>query len=106
MVYFVALVLSLLLFVQVVASESVSGNIGHLEQGREPNAGVAIFPIIPSAQFLLLGIAWLLEKFLPNQYLSTLVFLHVLFSNFWLADYRKSLSKLKHLKEIHKKVSV
>ena len=105
MVYFVALVLSLLLFVQVVASESVSGNIGHLEQGREPNAGVAIFPIIPSAQFLLLGIAWLLEKFLPNHSLSTIVFLHVVFSIFWLADYRKSLIKLKHLKEIHKKVS-
>ena len=105
MIYVVALVLSLLLFVQVVASESVSGNIGHLEQGREPNAGVAIFPIIPSAQFLLLGIAWLLEKFLPNYSLSAIIFLYVLLSIFWLTDYLKLLSRLKHLKEIHKKVS-
>lgn len=38
-------------------SEIVNGNIAHLRNGREPNAGAALFPTIPVIPALHFGVA-------------------------------------------------
>ena len=49
-----------------VILEIINGNVIHLENGREPNATVALFPIIPMAQISYLMAAWLTNKFESN----------------------------------------
>jgi hypothetical protein len=66
MIYFLAIILSFIACIQVFVSEIVVGNIFHRKQGPKPNAGAALFPVIPFFQFLALGLAWLLEKIVPN----------------------------------------
>ncbi len=64
MTYLLAIVLSLIVSVFAFASEITAGNIGHLRNGRAPNAGAALFPTIPVFQVLAVGIAWLLDMVL------------------------------------------
>jgi hypothetical protein len=66
MVYLLAIILSVIICVFAFASEVTAGNIGHLRNGRQPNAGAALFPLIPSIQLLAVAIAWLLEKITPE----------------------------------------
>jgi hypothetical protein len=51
MVYLLAILFSLVASVQTFASEITAGKIGHVENGREPKAGAAIFPTIPVFRF-------------------------------------------------------
>ena len=99
MIYLLALALSLALCVQMVMVEGTSGNIQHLKNGREPNAGVALVPLVPGAQILLLGLAWLLNKFLPAYALAALAVVYGLFSVAWLVSYRRLSHEFNALKK-------
>lgn len=72
MTYLIAIILSLVVCVQMVAIELIHGSIRHLQQGREPKAGVSLVPMIPFFQLLALGFAWLIEHYFPRHALLTL----------------------------------
>src|SRR5262249_11417202 len=73
MTYLLAIILSVIVSVFSFASEITAGNIGHLRNGRHPNAGAALFPAIPAFQLLAVGIAWLLERVIPEYTLWILL---------------------------------
>ncbi len=79
MFYFLIFLLTLPHCFLIVLVESNQGNIRHLQNGRKANAGVALFPLIPSHQLLFLGLAWLIERFnwFPNAgfYIVTAILL-------------------------------
>ena len=56
--YFLLLVASFASCCASFYQERLHGNIGHLKNGREPNAGVALFPTIPFAQAMHFGIVY------------------------------------------------
>ena len=66
MIYVIAIILSLIVCVQCFASEITAGNIRHVNHGRTPNASAALFPLVPIAQLLAAGGAWLLQTFVPR----------------------------------------
>ena len=66
MIYFLILILSFFLNALGFAIEISEGNIRHIENGREPNAGAALFPVIPFTQIAFLGLAFLGNLYKPN----------------------------------------
>ena len=66
MIYVLAIILSLIVCGQCFASEITAGDIRHVKNGRTPNASAALFPLIPMAQLLAAGGAWLLQSFVPQ----------------------------------------
>jgi hypothetical protein len=66
MIYFVAIILSLIATWQSLVSEVIAGNITYVKCGRQPNAGAALFPTVPFFQLLAVGVAWLLQTFVPR----------------------------------------
>ncbi|HEY8942117.1 MAG TPA: hypothetical protein VIM59_18115 [Cellvibrio sp.] len=56
--YFLLLVTSFALCCAGSYQEILRGNIVHLQNGREPNAGVALFPTIPFVQAMHFGIVY------------------------------------------------
>jgi hypothetical protein len=64
LIFFLTLPHCILIF----AVELNESNIRHLENGREANAGVALFPLIPFSQIFSLGVAWVINqnKWLPE----------------------------------------
>lgn len=66
MEYLVALLVSLVFCVLSFASEVTSGNIGHLRNGREPNAGAAIIPTIIVVPLMFLLATWIGFKLIPE----------------------------------------
>lgn len=63
-------------------SEITRGNIRHLKDGREPNAGAAIFPTIP-----LIPLFYVLVVFLLNMVVENIgwhvIFLYLILSNIY-----------------------
>ena len=47
-------------------AETVAGNIRHLKNGREPNAGAAIFPTIPLVPMAHFGLVYGLNQISSN----------------------------------------
>ncbi len=66
MIYLIAVALSLVSCGLSFACEIITGNMTHLRYGREPNAGVALFPTIPFVQFVFVGAAWLVDFLVPS----------------------------------------
>jgi hypothetical protein len=66
MIYLIAIVGSLIFCAECVASECTAGNIVHLKNGRTPNAGAALFPMIPTFQIVTVGATWFLETYFPQ----------------------------------------
>ena len=64
--YLAATLLSVLFAFLGFVTEISNGNIRHLENGREPNAGAAIFPVIPFGPLFLVGLVWLLNRAYGN----------------------------------------
>jgi hypothetical protein len=95
MIYLIAIIFSLAICVQVAASEVVQGNVTHLKHGRESNAGVALFPMIPFFQLLLLGIAWILEYVVPSLATWTLVSCFLAQLAVWLFSFKKLKNELR-----------
>ena len=89
MLYLLATIFSLVVSGQSFASEVTAGNITHVKNGRQPNAGAAIFPAIPGFQLLAIGVAWLLQTFIPHYAVWILVGSFLLFSAFWAFSFAK-----------------
>ena len=78
--------------------EVVQGNIRHIENCREPNAGAAIFPTIPVIPIVYLLIVWGLNNVIENMgfYLIGLYFmLTVIYKSVVIKKCSKRLNELK-----------
>jgi hypothetical protein len=62
MLYLGLVVLSLASCVGGFASQVVNGNICHIENGRTPNAGAAIFPSVPLFPVIYVLMAWVINR--------------------------------------------
>ncbi len=89
MIYLIALILSVVVCAQSVASGLVSGNITHLKHGRKPNAGVSLFPMIPLFQLLALALAWFLEHYIPRVAILALACSFLALFAIWLMSFRR-----------------
>ena len=93
-IYYIAFFLSMVWCAQSVASGIVTGNLAHLKHGREPNAGVSVFPMIPLYQLLALGLAWFLETYIPRFAILVLVSSFLIFFVIWLVSFIRSRAEL------------
>ena len=64
--YLLVALLSIVFAFLGFATEIARGNISHIENGREPNAGASIFPVIPLGPMFLVGLVWLLNNTYHN----------------------------------------
>lgn len=94
MIYLLAIFLSVVVSAQCFAAEVTSGNITHLKNGRQPNAGASIFPTIPVFQLLAAGGAWLLQTFISTCAIWILLGLFLLFSAFWFFSFLRLRAEL------------
>ena len=79
------------------ASEVVSGNIIHLKNGREPNAGAALFPYIPVAPLLFCGFTWMLQFLFGSGTIWILTGLFVAFTIVWAIEFSKLRGRFKQI---------
>ena len=80
------------------AIEIADGNITHVRNGREPNAGAAIFPSIPFFPALAAGVSWLLDQAHSGLGLWVVVGLFALWVPFWWRSLRRLDKELASLK--------
>ena len=97
MIYLVALAVSVLACAQAAASVIVDGNVIHVKNGREPNAGVSLLPMIPLFQLLALGIAWGLNHLIPSMAIGVFLGCYTAFSAAWLVSFKRSKAELDRL---------
>ena len=82
------------------ASEITQGNITHIENGREPVAGVAVFPTFPVVQVLCLGAAFGLNLWSPDRaILIGMIVFGVMFLA-WIVSYVRLRTKYATLTEV------
>jgi len=94
MTFLLAIVLSVIVSVYAFASEITAGNIGHLQNGREPNAGAALFPTIPFLQVVAVGVAWFLEKVAPEYAVWALLGAFLVLTVMWAVSFVKLRAEL------------
>jgi len=94
MIYVLAAIFGLVLSVQSFLSEITAGNISHMKNGRQPNAGAAIFPLIPFVPLIFVGIAWVLRTFIPSYASWILLAVFLLLCLFWIASFAKLRAEL------------
>jgi hypothetical protein len=99
MLYLLAIIFSLVASVESFASEITAGNIAHLKNGRQPNAGAAIFPMIPVLPLFSIGVAWLLQAFIPHYAVWILVGSFLIFSAFWAFSFTKLRAELNRIQK-------
>lgn len=99
----------LAIFVLATASTLAAGtasvcerNIGHVENGRAPNAGWSAFPSIPFSPLTVLGIAWLAERSWPGFGAWTVLGLLALTLPFHLVYFKIRNRKLQQLLDTEK----
>ncbi|WP_457445900.1 hypothetical protein [Roseateles sp. P5_E4] len=97
MIFLVALVLSVVLCVQTVAIEIVEGNTVHVRHGREPKAGVALFPMVPLYQLIALGLAWGLQRLMPDVAMAVLLAIFSGLFALWVVSYRRAKAEYQRL---------
>jgi hypothetical protein len=89
MTYPLAIVLSVIVSVYAFASEITAGNIGHLQNGRQPNAGAALFPTIPVFQMVAVGVSWIVELAIPEYTAWVLVVGFLILTAIWAVSFVK-----------------
>ena len=97
MTYAIVIVLSVIFTFLGFAIEITNGNIGHVKNGREPNAGAAIFPNIPFIPVMVVLFAWLLNSCYPNLGFWIVVGLFTLYLPYWWWSLRSLDGKLQSL---------
>lgn len=100
MIYFIAFLLSLAVTCLSLIYECHVNNISNLENGREPNAGAALFPLFPVHQIIALVIAFILQFFIQPYALVILVALFSLCLASQIVSVLKSKARLKELKTL------
>jgi len=66
MTYAIAILISLVSCVIGFRLEVVQGNIRHVKNGRNPEAGAAIFPTVPLVPLFYVGAMWLINSLGEN----------------------------------------
>ena len=94
MMYALVIIMSLVACVLAFISEVTRGNIEHIKHGRKPNAGAAVFPLVPSAQILAVLLAWGLNHIHPSLGYYTVIAVCVLLYVMWIVTYPKLKRKL------------
>lgn len=97
MIYFLAIVLGLVAALMSFASEITAGNVGHLKNGRKPNAGAAILPTLPLFPLLAIGLAWLLRTIIPERATSILLGAFLLCVCLWCVSFVRLRVCFRHL---------
>jgi hypothetical protein len=97
MIYLLTIFLSLVVSAQCFASEVTAGNITHLKNGRQPDAGAAIFPAIPVCQLLAIGVA-LIQALVPRYAVWIIASLFLVFSLFWVFSFLRLRAEFRSLK--------
>ena len=99
MIYLVSIVVSFALCLMMYASDITQGNISHIENGREPVAGVSLIPTFPVVQVLCLGTAYGLNLWSPDRaILIGMIVFGVLFL-IWVVSFAKLRAKFTAIKE-------
>jgi hypothetical protein len=102
MTYLLAVLLGLIMCAESFASEVTRGNIDHLKNGREPNAGAALFPLIPFVPLLFVGFAWILQAVVPLYAIWVLIGSPLVISVFWAVSFAKLRLELKRTVSVYK----
>jgi hypothetical protein len=100
MIYVVAVALGLATCMQVFLSEITAGNIGHLRQGRPPNAGAALFPSILFIPLVFAGGAWLLRIVVSKYAMWILLAAFLTRSLYWWFSFAKLRVELRRIKAV------
>jgi hypothetical protein len=102
MTYLLAVLLGLIMCVESFASEVTRGNIVHLKNDREPNAGAALFPLIPAVPLLFVGFAWILQVVVPLYSIWILIGFPLVLSVFWAVSFAKLRLELKRTISVYR----
>jgi len=71
--YIIIFVISLIHCVIGFYLEVLDGNLRHIENGHEPNAGACIFPTIPTVPLIFIAIGFVINLFPKNYGLSVIL---------------------------------
>ena len=83
----------------MLASEALRGNITHLKNGREPNAGACILPTIPCVPLFFCLIAWGLDRFFEQHAILIMISVFAALYTLWTVGYMKLKSEFETLSE-------
>ncbi|WP_207250676.1 hypothetical protein [Thiothrix fructosivorans] len=95
--YLFILILSVISCFVGFVLEVAEGNICHIQNGRLPNAGVAIFPNIPVVPLIYVLVVWLLNHLYQDLGFIVVATYAVLGIGVQLFQYRKANRQLKTL---------
>lgn len=99
--YFAITVLSLCSCFVGFVLESTEGNIGHVQNGRKPNAGAAILPTIPMVQIFYALATWGLNWFQDNAGFWVVTLYALSSIGIRLLSYKNKSAQLRVLLETH-----
>ncbi len=99
MMYALVILVSLIACVMGFVSEITVCNATHIKNGRKPEAGASIFPVIPIMQILLVLLAWGLNRLHPSLGFYAVGVLFIIFCLFWTPSFLKAKRELNQLKE-------
>jgi len=98
MTYAIVAAIGVVLTFMGFATEIVASNIVHVQNGREPSAGAAVFPSIPLVPLLLVGVAWGLDHIRSGLGIWVVCGLFVLYLPAWFFRLRRLSRRLESLK--------
>ena len=79
-------------------SEIHNGNICHIKNDREPNAGACIFPTFPAIPLFFCGLAWLVDIFISTYGIFIMLGFFTMIYVVWTISFISSYKKLKKIK--------
>lgn len=97
MIYWAAAASSLIACLLSFAHEATTGNTLHVQYGRPPNAGAAIFPTIPLFQFVFVGMAWIIQFLVPSHAIAVLTIFFVVILSLQTVSLWKAIAKWKQV---------
>ena len=97
MQYAIVVVLSVVFTFLGFISEVTAGNIRHVENGREPNAGAALYPCIPFVPLFFVVAVLMLNRIYPNLGFWAFIGYFVWFVPNWWFSIRKLQRRLNEL---------
>ena len=95
--YAIVTVISIVFTFFVLATECANGNIIHVKNGREPNAGATIFPGIPFFPILAIVVMRIGNSFYPKMGFWLIVIGFVLYIPYWIWELRKLNAQLESM---------
>ena len=97
MMYVLIIIMSLVFSGMSFVSEITQGNITHIKNGREPNAGAALFPTIPFVPLFMVLLTWGVNTVYEDLgfYFTTGCF--IVYLPIWYFNYRTSVKELKSI---------